>query len=64
VRRVFKVWHSQYLERVKQHEEHEAYIRRCAVHYGRHWKKQAQKARDRRLLQVCRDKQVKTVTDR
>ncbi|XP_056013251.1 uncharacterized protein LOC125646673 isoform X4 [Ostrea edulis] len=62
--RIFKVWHSQYLERVEQHEEHEAYIRRCVVHYGRHWMRQAQKARGRRLLQVFRNRQVASCFDK
>ncbi|XP_062597363.1 uncharacterized protein LOC134258788 [Saccostrea cucullata] len=58
--RMFKIWHSQYMERVQQHEEHEAYIRRCVLEYGRHWRKQAQKARGRRLQQVFMYRQVAT----
>ncbi|XP_065934156.1 uncharacterized protein [Magallana gigas] len=56
--RLFKVWQCRYLECVQQHEEHEAYIRRRVVEYGRHWKKQAQKARGRQLQQVFRNRQV------
>uniref|UniRef100_K1R776 Sfi1 spindle body domain-containing protein n=1 Tax=Magallana gigas TaxID=29159 RepID=K1R776_MAGGI len=56
--KLFKVWQCRYLECVQQHEEHEAYIRRRVVEYGRHWKKQAQKARGRQLQQVFRNRQV------
>ncbi|XP_078337058.1 uncharacterized protein LOC111134265 isoform X6 [Crassostrea virginica] len=56
--RMFKEWHSKYLEHVQQHEEHEAYIRRRVLEYGRHWKKQTQKARGRQLHCVLRNRQV------
>lgn len=61
--RLFKVWQCRYLECVQQHEEHEAYIRRRVVEYGRHWKKQAQKARGRQLQQVFRNRQVRKLKE-
>ncbi|XP_060083146.1 uncharacterized protein LOC132562420 [Ylistrum balloti] len=60
VGKLFHTWHSYYISRLQQHQEHEKVVRMRALQIGRKWHRKAQTTRGHRLQQHFKHRQLQT----